>query len=142
MFYQISLLLFLAVRATAAYSHKTIYTDNIEQQILLWGKFKSDYSKIYETATEEKHRFDNFLEQLKYVDHLNQEAVRMEGNPVFGINKFSDLSPDEFKRMYLSSQIPDASELKALNSSSNLRGPRIDSGTLALVDWTGKVTIV
>ena len=142
MFYQISLLLFLAGRASAAYSLKTIYTDNFEQQKILWGKFKSDHSKFYETATEEKHRFDTFLEQLKHVDHLNQEAVRMEGNPVFGINKFSDLSPDEFKRMYLSSQIPDASELKVFNSSPNLSGPRVDPGTSALVDWTGRVTIV
>ena len=49
MFYQISFLLlqFLASRTATADSHEVIYTDSIDQQKHLWGKFKSDYSKAH-----------------------------------------------------------------------------------------------
>ena len=141
MFYQLSLLLlFLAARATTADSHEVIYTDSIDQQKHLWGRFKSDHSKAYESAVEEKHRFETFLQTLKDVDHLNQEAFSMGGNPVFGITMFSDLSPDEFKSMYLqSSPSPDVERLKVANSSDvvNLRGLSNGPEIKSLVDWTG-----
>jgi hypothetical protein len=93
----ISLLILSATRIAFAESNEVIYTDSIDQQKHLWGKFKTDHSKAYESPVEEKHRFETFLQTLKDVDHLNQEALSMGGNPVFGITKFSDLSPDEFK---------------------------------------------
>jgi hypothetical protein len=140
MFYKISLLLLLlAARAVTVDSHEVIYTDNIDQQKQLWGKFKIDHSKTYESPVEEKHRFGTFLQTLKRTDHLNQEALSMGGNPVFGITKFSDLSPDEFKRMYLSSPSPDVKRVKVSNSSTKVisRGQSNGPATLALVDWTG-----
>jgi len=143
MFYQTSLLLLLlAARAATADSHVVIYTDNIDQQKHLWGRFKSDHSKAYESPAEEKHRFETFLQKLKHIDHLNQEAISMGGNPVFGITKFSDLSPDEFKRMYLSSPPPHVERLKAPNSSAKviLRGQSNGPEIKSLVDWTGIYT--
>lgn len=135
-----SLLTLLAARIVTVDSHEVIYTDSIDQQKHLWGKFKIDHSKTYESPVEEKHRFGTFLQTLKDVDHLNQEALSMGGNPVFGITKFSDLSPDEFKRMYLSSSpSPYVERLKVSNSSAkvNLRGLSNGPATLDLRDWTG-----
>ena len=140
MFYHISLLLLLlAARAATVDSHEVMYTDDIDQQKHLWGRFKSDHSKAYGSPAEEKHRFETFLQTLKRVDHLNQEAFSKGGNTVFGITKFSDLSPDEFKRMHSSSPSPDLRKLKVSNSSAevNFRGLSNGPATLDLVDWTG-----
>eukprot|EP01059_Diplonema_ambulator_P035029 TRINITY_DN8136_c0_g1_i2.p1 TRINITY_DN8136_c0_g1~~TRINITY_DN8136_c0_g1_i2.p1 ORF type:complete len:331 (+),score=117.45 TRINITY_DN8136_c0_g1_i2:425-1417(+) len=58
--------------------------------------FKSQYSKVYGTAAEEERRFAVFKESLA--------RVAASGNPAHGVTKFSDLTPQEFKKMYLNRQ--------------------------------------
>jgi cathepsin F len=58
--------------------------------------FKLKYNKQYESEEEEAIRFENFQNSLKRVTFKNTY-----GDNVFGITKFSDLSPEEFRAGYL-----------------------------------------
>jgi C1A family cysteine protease len=62
--------------------------------------FKTMYNKQYSTAAEEVMRLDNFKKSLARVAHKNF----LHGSNVFGINKFSDMSVDEFKATILKSK--------------------------------------
>jgi cathepsin F len=65
-----------------------------------WASFMSfvqKYNKKYHNEKEILDRFTIFKSNLKIIDELNnkQKSAR------FGINKFADLSPQEFRSMYL-----------------------------------------
>eukprot|EP01064_Diplonema_japonicum_P032210 TRINITY_DN599_c0_g3_i1.p2 TRINITY_DN599_c0_g3~~TRINITY_DN599_c0_g3_i1.p2 ORF type:complete len:349 (+),score=140.32 TRINITY_DN599_c0_g3_i1:48-1049(+) len=55
--------------------------------------FKAQYGKTYKSAAEEETRFSAFRASLT--------RVRASQNPTHGVTKFSDLTPQEFKKMYL-----------------------------------------
>jgi len=66
----------------------------VRQQFL---DFQRTYGKIYATQDEFDLRFNNFKANLRrnvLLSHANPQAT-------FGINKFSDLSQEEFASMYL-----------------------------------------
>jgi len=65
-----------------------------------WGsfiKFTHDYTRSYDTVAEVNMRFDNFKNSLVTAAQL------MLDNPLaqFGVNKFADMSPEEFRSKYL-----------------------------------------
>eukprot|EP01064_Diplonema_japonicum_P029965 TRINITY_DN496_c0_g3_i3.p1 TRINITY_DN496_c0_g3~~TRINITY_DN496_c0_g3_i3.p1 ORF type:complete len:337 (+),score=127.50 TRINITY_DN496_c0_g3_i3:44-1054(+) len=55
--------------------------------------FKQVYGKVYRSAAEEERRFGVFKQSLA--------RVAGSGNPAHGVTKFSDLTPEEFKQLYL-----------------------------------------
>jgi len=61
-------------------------------------EFISKYNKSY-SAAEHDRRYLVFQKNLKRIDQLNKQRPKTQ----FGITKFADLSPEEFKSMYLSS---------------------------------------
>jgi len=62
----------------------------------LWQKFKVDYDRTYASPEEEGHRFGVFVENLRLAAERN--AV---GQEVHGVTQFMDLTPHEFKSMFL-----------------------------------------
>jgi len=64
----------------------------------LFRQFIVDYGRVYKSEDEYNTRLSNFKKNLKRIDELNS----MPGQgAVFAVNKFSDLSVDEFSAMYL-----------------------------------------
>jgi cathepsin F len=63
---------------------------------MLFGKFMKQHNKNYATTEEYNLRLTNFKNNLK----RNAELTKNNG-ATFGINKFSDMSPEEFKQKYL-----------------------------------------
>eukprot|EP01059_Diplonema_ambulator_P033874 TRINITY_DN72_c1_g2_i1.p1 TRINITY_DN72_c1_g2~~TRINITY_DN72_c1_g2_i1.p1 ORF type:complete len:324 (+),score=127.23 TRINITY_DN72_c1_g2_i1:152-1123(+) len=60
----------------------------------MFRTFKADFNKQYTTAAEEMRRFDIFTKNmLKAAQHEKEQTM----GATFGINKFSDLSAEEFK---------------------------------------------
>jgi len=72
-------------------SKRLIEEDVGLNRIELWQKFKKEFNKNY-NETEDFHRFQIFTENLYKYAQFNKE------NPlaIFGVNKFSDLSEEEF----------------------------------------------
>jgi C1A family cysteine protease len=97
--------------------------------------FQKTYDKSYSDAEYPK-RLAIFSDNLERVNKLNAEHILIGGEAVHGVTKFLDLTPEEFKAIYLT-YVP---------SNETVHSPRLElDGPLALtVDWRtkGAVTAV
>lgn len=103
-------------------------------------KFKQDNGKHYFNEFEERHRFKIFQASFMKIEELNRVSETINGpSATFGINKFSDLTENEFKRVYLGYQ-SDSSEVEQVESVGRLLKGR----NRAPIDWrkAGKVSPV
>jgi len=62
--------------------------------------FTAKYEKIY-SQEEYVNRLGIFADNLVRVEEQNRQHVAIGGEEVFGVTKFMDLTPKEFKSMYL-----------------------------------------
>jgi cathepsin F len=62
-----------------------------------WKEFKTRFAKEYETAEEEQQRYAVFKSNLK----LAAEYDAADAKASYGVTKFMDLSPEEFRQYYL-----------------------------------------
>jgi len=87
-------------------------------------KFTVDFNKHYETTAEYDHAFHNFQATLKRL--ADREARGIKG---YGITKFADLSPEEFRAKYLlpkgmvAANVEKMKQKFAVNKGSRLPGP-------------------
>lgn len=88
--------LLLIVLAAAAIEHAQ---DDSEVEIQ-WRAFLTKYEKIYTTAEEAAFRRQVFAQSLERVAQYNM----LEEEAPFGVTKFSDLTVDEFRSLYLMSK--------------------------------------
>lgn len=107
-------------------------------QNILWNEFKVRFGKSYGTLKEEAIRRQNFLRNLQIADLRNEaESARNVAKPaVHGVTRFSDLEPDEFKKMFLNSQL-------SITRGESLRVAVVDEivqPSAGLVDWSGVYT--
>eukprot|EP00996_Jenningsia_fusiforme_P001623 NODE_2494_length_1187_cov_35.036907_g2277_i0.p1 GENE.NODE_2494_length_1187_cov_35.036907_g2277_i0~~NODE_2494_length_1187_cov_35.036907_g2277_i0.p1 ORF type:complete len:343 (+),score=77.86 NODE_2494_length_1187_cov_35.036907_g2277_i0:60-1031(+) len=65
-----------------------------------FAKFKQDHARQYSSAAEEHRAFQCFTSTLADIDRLNA----LDSGATYGINKFSDICKDDFKRMYLTAR--------------------------------------
>ncbi|KAK4858251.1 hypothetical protein QYF36_013326 [Acer negundo] len=69
-----------------------------ERVVELFQRWKEKHGKVYKHAEEAENRFMKFKKNLKYVIEKN---ARKNTGHVVGLNKFSDMSNEEFKQTYL-----------------------------------------
>jgi len=65
-----------------------------------FSRFQKTFGKSYDDS-EFPVRLAAFADNLERVSEMNREHVLVGGDAVFGITKFSDLTPAEFKATYL-----------------------------------------
>jgi len=63
----------------------------------LFKFFNEKWEKKYESEHHKWERYQIFQKNLKTIDEMNAR----EGKPVYGITKFSDLTPEEFQQQFL-----------------------------------------
>ncbi|KAL3621661.1 Cysteine protease xcp2 [Castilleja foliolosa] len=63
----------------------------------LFESWIEKHAKIYKSLEEKLHRFEIFKDNLKHIDEKN----KVISNYWLGLNKFADMSHDEFKKVYL-----------------------------------------
>lgn len=107
-----------------------LYTEHSQHQKYMWEAFKKEHHRNYATMEEEAQRFAIFVENLKIIDERNAE----DATATHGINKFTDLSADEFKTHYLNYK-PRPVENRTFATVEPL-----PAGVKALQDWTGVYT--
>ncbi|XP_056168097.1 cysteine protease XCP2-like [Syzygium oleosum] len=75
-----------------------------ERVIELFQRWKAKHKKVYNHAEEAEKRLENFKSNLRYVVERNREGKRSgdDKRHSVGLNKFADLSNEEFKQLYLS----------------------------------------
>jgi len=105
---------------SASFKEK-LYRDHFE-------KFIATHERKYSTPSEKEYRFKIFTQNLEEVIRTNKANLSYK----FGINRFSDLSKEEFKAKYLGYR-PDLTkpEIPSIPASANANAP--DS-----VDWRTK----
>lgn len=67
----------------------------------LFRQWMDSHGKTYEHEEEKAKRFESFKSNLKYVTEKNSGENSSAGHTV-GLNRFADMSNDEFRMKYLS----------------------------------------
>jgi len=88
-------LLLIAAVGLATGIAATRYSPELLGQFNAW---QMKYRKVYDSVADFEHAMDNFKASLARVAQKNKES---DGNNWAGLTKFSDLSPAEFKKIYL-----------------------------------------
>ena len=102
--------------------------DNDMQQFI---DFAQEYNKVYSSSEERNRRAAIFHKNLKKIKTLNF-ADRFAP---YGINKFFDISEDEFANTYL---MPSAAT-EDVRKSTHERGERHKRSYSNPIDWTGPI---
>jgi len=89
-------------------------------------QFKTEHQKTYPTSLEEYNRFQTFKSNWERIQALNERHPSAR----FGVNKFTDLTEEEFASQYL------GYKKAAVDVTSVL--PEMELDLPASVDWTTK----
>ncbi|OAY76262.1 Cysteine proteinase RD21a [Ananas comosus] len=76
------------------------YLNASEPAIELFERWRAKHGKVYAYPAEKARRFENFLNNLEYVRRRNTGRDGL--GHVVGLNKFADLSNEEFGARYVS----------------------------------------
>jgi cathepsin F len=95
-----------------------------------FGRFMAEYGRSYDSVEEYAKRLSIFADNIERVNKMNAEHILIGGEAVFGVTKFSDLSPKEFKQYYLGYKPSNATKTYV---SVDLDGPVAND-----VDWVSK----
>jgi len=129
------LILLVALSVCALASAAPQFTYNTEFQsdtaFTAFAQYVQRFGKRYANVQEYIERFGHFQESLKRISERNTN-----GRNVFGLTKFSDLSPAEFKQGYLGFD----PKLKAKQPKAKIATPRLSANVTAF-DWRDKNAI-
>jgi len=99
-----------------------------------WADFKGLFGKAYESTEEESKRFEIFATNLAFVE---SENTKNQGYTL-GVNKFSDLSSEEFASRFAGVQRPENLYQGAAFLGNHTYGGQ---GVPEQVDWTTKKAV-
>jgi C1A family cysteine protease len=102
------------------------------EQVLLgkFNDFKTKFGKTYSCSGEESMRMEIFRANLERAEAMQA----MDGDAIYGVTRFMDLSPEEFKRSHLNYQPSGIDETVAVEPSNCMyRSPNADG-----FDWRSK----
>jgi len=88
----------------------------------LWTQWKLAHDKGYRNSLEEQQRFQIFTQNYIDILHFNQEHT----NTVLGLNKFADLTSEEFKVLYTGLLPPKATKAATNNHHVGDLPPSVD----------------
>ncbi|KAF5296991.1 hypothetical protein FQR65_LT10143 [Abscondita terminalis] len=79
-----------------------------------FSEYMRVYNKSYKNDSIYRHRYKNFLDASPIVDNLNR-VPKYNSSAVYGTTKFSDMSTEEFKNIYLQDDLPQRITARKLN---------------------------
>ncbi|GMH51139.1 hypothetical protein TL16_g00947 [Triparma laevis f. inornata] len=97
-------------------------------------QYKVDYNRNY-SESENAERLEIFVKNLAIIEERNNAERQAGGSAVHGINQFTDMHPEEFKSMFLSSDVSMKTSEDRVYAEDL---PDFDTSTE--VDWTGVYT--
>ena len=90
-------------------------------------------SKSYKSAEEEEFRFSLFQNTLERV--VRKNAKYPENKPVYGLNTFADMDPEEWASLYLSTNPVEAK--KSMRENVRVHQPKVKPEALpSFWDWS------
>ncbi|KAJ8924889.1 hypothetical protein NQ315_001045 [Exocentrus adspersus] len=106
-----------------------------DEELQLWEKYKATYHKSYKTPAEENQRFKIFQNNLKQINRHNEKHQKGLASYEMGVNKFADLTVDEFLDKYRYKTYP--TEIRIFNDTLP-KANEIDSSEEDYLDWREK----
>jgi len=111
-------------------AHEEVDEEQLYQSFQQWAL---THGKTYDTIDEKSLRFANFKESVKRIN-INNAYTEMRGSgATFGLNKFSDMTPEEFSEKVLMTPFTPAADV---HKRSNMLTPRITAPDT--FDWRNK----
>lgn len=136
MFSQLFFVLFLFTINVNAITLRGFHTQDMEEEVGIfaddWSKFtefQSRFNKKYETFEEVQNRFSIFVSNLRDIVLHNINSNRTFS---MGVNQFTDLTPSEFKELYVSGLKDRVGSYGCTSFSSSA------SGAPSSIDWRQK----
>jgi hypothetical protein len=118
------IMLFLALVACVSAAPMTqLVTD-------AFTRFTVKYEKSYDTIEEYAERLQIFADNMENVAVMNAEHVLINGEAVYGVTPFSDLTAAEFKANYLG--------YRPSNATKTYVDIRLDGPVANDIDWVSK----
>ncbi|KAL1564782.1 low-temperature-induced cysteine proteinase-like [Salvia divinorum] len=128
--FSVSLILFLA---QACATDMSIISDDEEQMTAMYESWTVKHGKSYNALGEKEKRFQIFKENLRYIEEQNA----VEGRTYkLGLNRFADLTNQEYRRMHLGTRPRSALRLGA--TKSDRYALRDGDALPESVDWRTK----
>jgi len=141
MFRLIALLVLVVVSSSQIIKPKydrlrTLLPEESNETVVSFVEFAAEYNKTYPTEEEMLNRLKVFKVGVAKANQLNEESKRLGSTAVYGITKFSDMTPEEFRVNYLMPNMPPIPPEKMY---PNYLEPKIAnisaSGPPAIFDW-------
>lgn len=76
------------------------FSSSDEQVLELFQLWKKEHGKQYENSEENAKRFETFRSNLKHINEINAKRKSPTRHRL-SLNKFADISPEEFSKTYL-----------------------------------------
>ncbi|KAI9072220.1 hypothetical protein K1719_045823 [Acacia pycnantha] len=80
---------------------ESISPSNGEQVFEMFQQWVMEHGRNYSNTEESKTRYQIFQRNLMYITETNAKRSKSPSGHRLGLNKFADMSPEEFKRVYL-----------------------------------------
>jgi len=124
-------ILLCALAIVAVASAQVTYNSNfdIDETFQAFTDYVSNFEKKYASVEEFLERYVHFKESVERIAALNGKSK----NQVYGLNKFSDMSPQEFKATYLGSRPTAPPKAKVRRSPILVRATSVDWRTKGAV---------
>ncbi|KAI9072215.1 hypothetical protein K1719_045818 [Acacia pycnantha] len=99
---------------------ESVLSSKAKQEYGKFQKWMKKHGKTYPNSKESEIRFQIFQENLKYITEVNLKRSNSSSGHLLGLNKFADMSTEEFKKVYLRQQkMPTATNQTAATAVSN-----------------------
>ncbi|KAI9071200.1 hypothetical protein K1719_031903 [Acacia pycnantha] len=130
--------------ASGFHTKDFVFPSKGEQEFGIFQQWTKEHRRIYQNSEESETRYQIFQRNLKYITEMNAKKSKSPSSYRLGLNKFADMSPEEFKEIYLHELKIPTTIASGTNTTAKMDyGQQKDScGARASMDWrqSGVVT--
>lgn len=110
-----------------------------ERVVELFQQWRHKHGRVYKHAEEVEKRLDNFRMNLKYIIEKNERTRVSPKAHRLGLNRFADMSNEEFREVYMSKvKKPFSEKSNTLMSSKRQQKLRSCDDAPSALDWRTK----
>lgn len=107
-----------------------------EEVVAIYEEWLVKHGKVYNALGEKERRFEVFKDNLRFIDEHNSENRTYR----VGLNRFADLTNEEYRSMYLG--LRGGIKRNRLRKTSNRYAPLVGDSLPDSVDWRKEGAVV
>ncbi|XP_054778207.1 P34 probable thiol protease-like [Prosopis cineraria] len=87
--------------SSARSTKEFVFPSKVEKDFGIFQQWMKEFGRIYPNSEESKTRYQIFQRNLSYITGMNAKRSKSSSGYYSGLNMFADMSPEEFKSVYL-----------------------------------------